>query len=93
MKDIIVTIPAKYDFTSKLARLSSYWRIRRWPKETEPGDHIYFIQHGEIRYQATISESQPGHPTELDFEDVKELPEPRQKMKGFRGYRYFVVSG
>ena len=91
--DIIVTIPRDYDFTSKLARLSSYWRVRRWPKNTEPGERIYFVQHGEVRYWATISNYQPGHPTELDFEDVKELSEPRQKMKGFQGYRYYRNGG
>ena len=87
--DIIVTVPRNYDMKGKLARYYSYWRIHRWPKKTEPGDHIYFVYKGEIRYKALISESQPGFPTEMDFENLEELSEPRIKMKGFQGYRYY----
>lgn len=91
MSDIIVTIPRDYDMTSKMASLSAYWRVRRWPKETEPGERIYFVQHGEVRYRATISEDQHGD-CEIDFEDLKELSEPWEKMGGFRGYRYYKPS-
>ncbi len=87
--DIVVTVPKDYDMTSKMATLSPYWRVRRWPKETEPGEHIYFVQKGEVRYRATISDFQQGG-NEIDFEDLKELPEPRRKMRGFQGYRYML---
>lgn len=88
MTDIIVTIPKGYDFLNKLVRLHNYWRVPKWPKDTEPGEHIYFVQNGEIRYRATISENQEGWPKEIDFENIEELPYPRERMVGFRGYRY-----
>lgn len=88
MTNIIVTVPRDYDMTSKMAIRSPYWRVKRWPKETEPGELIYFVKNGEVRYQATISDFQQGE-NEIDFENLKELSEPREKMKGFQGYRYY----
>ena len=87
--DIIITVPKGYDFGNKLVRLHNYWRLPRWPKNTEPGEHIYFVQDGEVRWKATISDLQEGMPNEMDFERLEELPEPRRKMMGFQGYRYY----
>jgi len=90
LSDIIVTFPRGGDPTVKMDRYTTYWCCGRWPKETEPGEHIYFTYRGEVRYVAKISDIQRGvEKGEIDFERMKELPKPWEKMEGFRGYRYY----
>jgi len=88
--DIIVTFPKDGDPSVKLNRFTTYWRIGRWPKDTEPGEYIYFVYRGDIRYVAQISDIQRGvEKGEIDFELMRELPKPWEKMPSFRGYQYY----
>ena len=88
--NIIVTVPKNYNMKSKFATNFPYWRLSRWPKNAEPGDHIYFVHDDEVKFKALISDTQRGSEKgEIDFEGLEKLPEPRQKMKGFRGYQYY----
>lgn len=89
MTDIIVTVPKDYDFQDKIDMCNdgytTSWFIGRRPRYAEYGDKIYFLQNNAVQWVADITQVWDD---EIDFINVKEMPQPQTEMKGFRGFRY-----
>lgn len=83
--DVIVTVPRDYDLTSKVASEVCYWRVRGTPRKTKEGEKIYFVHGGEI---ALVADIVGVNEDSIDFEDLRYLPDPREKHRSFRGFRY-----
>jgi hypothetical protein len=103
---IVVTVPrseranikAEDKFVEKHTGVEQAWKVSNVPKHLLPGDRVYFIEDGVIRYYHTFRRVEKdfrcevtgrvwhGNNLILFCPEVK-LRQP-VPMKGFRGFRY-----